>query len=143
MGSISSRLHSVDRPSWRSASRWFGTMSCVRANQKPERPVSTRPLSGISVGRTTSKTEMRSLAKSSNRSSSSSYSSRTLPLATWTVASDMNGRLLRLEIAEPLEDGVHVADGGIEVEDRVQVDAAGDRAVGADELLEVLLLLPR
>src|SRR5215212_4141796 len=117
-------------------------MSCVRANQKPERPVSTRPLSGISVGRTTSKTEMRSLARSSNRSSSSSYSSRTLPLATWTVASDMNWRLLWLEIAEPLEDGVHMTDGRIQVEDRVQVDAAGDRAVGADELLEVLFFLP-
>src|SRR5215204_1426981 len=136
-------MHSVERPSSRSASRWFGTMSCVRANQKPERPVSTRPLSGISVGRTTSKTEMRSLATSSKRSSSSSYSSRTFPLATWTVVSDMNGRLLRLEVAEPFEDGVHVTDGGIQVEDRVHVDAARDRAVGADELLEVLFLLPR
>ncbi len=46
-------------------------MSFVRANQNAERPVSTRPLSGISVGRTTSKTEMRSLATSSSRSSSS------------------------------------------------------------------------
>jgi hypothetical protein len=45
-------------------------MSRRRVNQKPERPVSTRPLSGISVGRITSKVEMRSLATSSSRSSS-------------------------------------------------------------------------
>ena len=32
-----------------------------RVNQKPESPVSTRPLSGISVGRMTSKVEIRSL----------------------------------------------------------------------------------
>ena len=43
----------------------------VRANQKPESPVRTRPLSGISVGRTTSNVEMRSLATSSRRVSSS------------------------------------------------------------------------
>ena len=84
-------------------------MSSVRANQKPESPVSTRPLSGISVGRTTSNMEMRSLATSSRRSSSTSYSSRTLPLATCTVASDMDRCLLWLERVDPLEDGVHVA----------------------------------
>ena len=44
----------------------------VRANQNPESPVSTRPLSGISVASTTSKVEMRSLATSSSRPSSSS-----------------------------------------------------------------------
>ena len=43
----------------------------VCANQNAESPVSTRPLSGISVGSTTSKVEMRSLATSSSRSSSS------------------------------------------------------------------------
>src|SRR5262245_42181773 len=112
-------------------------MCSVRANQKPERPVSTRPLSGISVGRTTSNTEMRSLATSSRRSSSRANSSRTLPLPTCSVASDMDRRLLGLEIAEPLEDGVHVTDGGVEVEDRVEIDAVRDRAVGANELLEV------
>jgi hypothetical protein len=45
-------------------------MCLVLANQNPERPVSTRPLSGISVGRTTSNVEIRSLATSSRRSPS-------------------------------------------------------------------------
>ena len=40
----------------------------VSANQKRDRPVSTRPLSGMGVGRTTSKALMRSLATSSSRS---------------------------------------------------------------------------
>ena len=44
----------------------------VRANQNADSPVSTRPLSGISVGSTTSKVEIRSLATSSRRSESSS-----------------------------------------------------------------------
>jgi hypothetical protein len=52
------------------ASRWFGVMARVRTNQKAARPVSTRPLSGISVGRITSKVEMRSDATRSSRSSS-------------------------------------------------------------------------
>ena len=39
-------------------------MSRVRANQKADRPVSTRPLSGIGVPSTTSNVEMRSLATS-------------------------------------------------------------------------------
>src|ERR1035437_8499094 len=52
--------------------------SAVWANQKRDRPVSTRPLSGIGVGRTTSKAESRSLATSSRRSPTSNRS-RTLP----------------------------------------------------------------
>ena len=51
----------------------------VRPNQKRDRPVSTRPLSGTGVGSTTSNAEMRSDATSSSRSSSSAYRSRTLP----------------------------------------------------------------
>jgi hypothetical protein len=46
-------------------------MCRVRANQKAESPVNTRPLSGISVGSTTSKVEIRSVATSSNVSLSS------------------------------------------------------------------------
>ena len=61
----------MERASSRMASMWFGTMSRSSVNQKPDRPVSTRPLSGISVGRITSKVEIRSLATSSRRSSSS------------------------------------------------------------------------
>jgi hypothetical protein len=45
-------------------------MERVRANQKAARPVRTRPLSGMTVGSTTSKVEMRSEATSRSRSSS-------------------------------------------------------------------------
>ena len=121
---MSSRRHSVDRPSLRSESRWFGQIARVRANQKPDNPVSTRPLSGISVGRTTSNVEMRSLATSSRRSSSSANNSRTFPLPTWIAgASDMNRLLLSDERAEALEHGVEMTDGGIEIEDCVELDA--------------------
>src|SRR5919201_6120118 len=137
------RRTSVERPSARRPSRWFGTISRVRANQKAERPVSTRPLSGISVGRTTSNVEIRSLATSRSRSSSSSNSSRTLPLPTWTAASGMNGFLPPGQSGEPLEDGVDMPGVPVEIEQVVEVDAAGDLLVGADELAEVPLLLVR
>src|SRR3954468_58313 len=106
-------------------------MSVVRANQNAERPVRTRPLSGISVGRTTSKVEIRSLATSSRRSSSSAYSSRTLPLPTW-AASDMDGFLLPNERAQALEDGVDVAGVGGRVANCGEVDAPRELAVAAD-----------
>src|SRR5205814_5388216 len=89
-------------------------------NQKAERPVRTRPLSGISVGRTTSKVEIRSLATSSSRSSSRAYSSRTFPLPTCAVASGMDGLLGSDERVQALEDDVDVTDGGLEVEDTVE-----------------------
>src|SRR6476646_1787033 len=143
MGSISSRRHSIERPSSRRASMWCGTIACSRVNQKPDRPVSTRPLSGISVGRTTSKVEIRSLATSKRRSSSSSYSSLTLPLPTCVAASGMNRVLLSGELAQPLEDGVDVTCVPAEVEDRVEVDPARDLLVRAHQLAEVLLLLVR
>src|SRR5436190_6131047 len=133
--------HSVDRPSSRSRSRWFRTIELVRANQNAESPVRTRPLSGISVGSTTSNVEMRSLATSRSRSSSSAKSSRTFPLPT-CVASGMDGFPLPDERAEPLEDGVDMACVGVEIEHRVEIDAAGELAVGANELSEILLLIP-
>src|SRR3954453_10100905 len=96
---------------------WLGTIASSSANQNPERPVRTRPLSGISVGRMTSNVEIRSLATSSRRSSSSAYSSRTLPLPT-CVASDMYGFLLRSrEAADTVECGVEVGDGRVQIED--------------------------
>ena len=48
---------------------WLPTRSAVRSNQWSERPVSTRPLSGIGSGSTTSKALMRSVATSSSASS--------------------------------------------------------------------------
>src|SRR5258706_14800047 len=104
---------------------WFGTIPCRSVNQKPERPVSTRPLSGTSVGRTTSKVEMRSLATSSRRSWSRAYRSRTLPEAR-CVASGMNGLLL--QGVQAVEDGVDVARVGAEVEDGVEAHAGGELA---------------
>ena len=59
-GSICSRLTTSARPRASSGTpsvaeiRWFGTMWPVFSNQKTERPVSTRPLSGIGVGWTAS-----------------------------------------------------------------------------------------
>src|SRR4051794_975833 len=121
-------------------------MCFIRANQKPERPVRTRPLSGIGVGRTTSNVEMRSLATSSRRSSSSAYSSRTLPLPTCTAVSDMDGLLLLGEAMDAVEDAVEMGDGGGEIEHLVEpfgAKAAADRGVGTGELDEVALLVPR
>ena len=52
----------------RTRSRGWRTMSAVCSNQNCDTPVSTRPLSGISSGSTTSNTETRSLATISKRS---------------------------------------------------------------------------
>src|SRR3954468_9068394 len=123
------------------ASRWFGTSSRVRANQNADRPVSTRPLSGISVGRTTSKVEMRSLATSRSRSSSIVKSSRTFPLATCTSVSDIH--FLLGELVQAVEDGVGVARVRAEVEGGRQIDVPRDPLVGGHELLEVEALVPR
>src|SRR4051794_27207303 len=117
-------------------------MSRVRANQNAESPESTRPLSGISVGRTTSKVEIRSLATSNSRSSSIVNSSRTLPLATWTSVSDMHGLLMCGQGVESFEDGVEMSRVRAEVEGLAQVDPAGDPLVGLDERREVQLLVP-
>src|SRR3954469_10146238 len=85
---------------------------------------------------------MRSLATSKSRSSSSAYSSRTLPLPTCRAASGMNRFLLSDEGVQAVEHGVDVTDGRVEVEDGVEVDARGKRAVAADELGEVRLFVP-
>src|SRR5437899_216154 len=93
----------------------------------------------------TSNVEIRSLATSSRRSSSSAYSSRTLPLPT-CVASDMNGFLLRDEAAETVKGGVEVGDGRVQIEDVGEcslVEVRGDVCVGTHELGEVALLVPR
>src|SRR5687767_8208862 len=129
-------MHSSERPSGLIPSRWFGQISGVRPNQKPDKPVSTRPLSGISVGSTTSKTEMRSLAARSSRSSSSAYSSLTFPLATCT-ASDMH-RLLSQRI-QAFEHRVDVPREGCQVEHGLEVEAVCDLTVRPDELAEVEL----
>src|SRR2546423_12257240 len=72
---------------------------------------------------------MRSLATRSRRSSSRAYSSRTLPLPTCRAASGMNRFLLLDEGVQAVEDGVDMTDGRGQVEDGVEVDAAGGLAV--------------
>src|SRR5437762_2100596 len=57
---------------------WLGTMCFVRLNQKADIWVSTRPFSGIGVGKTTSKAERRSVVTMS-RLDPRSKISRTLP----------------------------------------------------------------
>ena len=123
-------------------------MSRVRENQNAESPVRTRPLSGISVGRTTSKVEMRSLATSRSLSGSSSKSSRTFPLATCiAVSSGMDGLLLLVggELLQSLEQHVDVTKGEVEIEgirESPGVEPARDLGVRLDEATEVHLLVP-
>src|SRR5436190_3228641 len=86
---------------------------------------------------------MRSLATSNRRSSSSENSSRTFPLPTWTaVASGMNRLLLSHERVQPLEDGVDMTDGGIQIEHGGEIDVPRDLGIGTDERPEVSLFLP-
>src|SRR5437016_4541025 len=97
--------------------RWFATIAAVSRNQKRERPVSTLPLSGIGVGRTTSKAEMRSEATSSSRLSSRRYRSRTFPARSNVLAGDTG---LRLQVVEPRDDRWDVLQEGSIVEAGIQ-----------------------
>src|SRR5690242_16472300 len=105
--------------------RWFATRSAVRSNQNRLSPVRTRPLSGIGVGRTTSKALSRSDATRSRRSSLTAYRSRTLPERmnepASALASDMD---LGLQAVESGDDGGDVAKVGGVVEAVVQVGEA-------------------
>src|SRR5687768_8480830 len=116
--------------------RWFGTMWPVWANQNRDRPVKTRPLSGISDGSTTSNADSRSDATSSNRSSLTANRSRTLPLRRNVSAGALAGDMdLGLQAIESGEDGGHVAqergvvEAGIEVG---QLEAAGHGRVESE-----------
>src|SRR5213076_1915087 len=85
---------------------------------------------------------MRSLATSSNRSSSRAYSSRTLPLPTCRAASGMNRFLLPDEGVYTVEHGVDMTHRRVEIEHGLEVDAVGELAVVPNELGEVGLLFP-
>ena len=98
-------------------------------------------MSGISVGRTTSKVEIRSDATSSRRSSSSVVD--VAHLAGRDAGSQACSGSSLTASFETGEDGVDVARVRAEVEDGVEVDARRDLVVGAAELAEVELLLPR
>ena len=64
------------------ATKWFGTMSFVRSNQKADIWHNTAPLSGTAVGSTTSKADIRSVATMRKCRSSSACVSLTLPRYT-------------------------------------------------------------
>src|SRR5437764_7039673 len=114
--------------------RWFGTRSAVRENQNRDRPVRTRPLSGIGVGRTTSKALRRSDATRSRRSSPTAYRSRTLPDRRNDSASGLAGGMgLGLQAVESGDHGGDVAEMGGVVETAVEVgQGEALRHVGID-----------
>src|SRR5690349_14060332 len=114
--------------------RWFSTRSPVRENQNRDRPVRTRPLSGISVGRTTSKALRRSDATRRRRSAETAYRSRTLPERRNVSASGIE---LDLQAVETGDHGRDMAKECAVVEAAVQVgeaDPLGDVGVGPEEI---------
>src|SRR5688572_25668032 len=110
----------------------------VWANQNRDRPVKTRPLSGISDGSTTSNADSRSDATSSNRSSLTAKRSRTLPLRRNVSAGALAGDMdLGLQAIESGEDGGHVAQECGVVEAGVEVghlEVAGHGRVECEQL---------
>src|SRR5439155_4594687 len=140
------------RPSTRRAAsvadvsrRWLGMMSAVSANQYRDNAVSTRPLSGIGVGRATSKALTRSEATMTRRSASTMYRSRTLPDRVIASAASIGGRLSgrgpfgrdeRVEARDDLGDVGKVA--GV-IEARVQIgkaERAGDGRLEREQLAQ-------
>src|SRR3954454_7172708 len=85
-------------------------------------PVRTRPLSGIGVGRTTSKALMRSLATSNRRSSSIANRSRTFPERTKPGTSSASGMGVVLQLLQAINQRLNVG------EQSGFVEAIGDLA---------------
>src|SRR5436190_5358 len=116
--------------------RWFAIRSSVRENQNRERPVRTRPLSGISVGRTTSNALRRSDATRRSRSWDTAYRSRTLPERRKVSASGLEAGLQAVETGD---DGGDVAEEGAVVEAGVEVgerDPLGDLRIDCEQVAE-------
>src|SRR4029079_5000462 len=112
-----SQAISAGRSSGAAARRGFGTIASVLENQTLDRPVSTRPLSGISVGRTTSNADSLSDATNSSRSSPIAYRSRTLPERTNEPAVELTGDMdFCLQAVESGDDGGDVAEECLVVE---------------------------
>src|SRR5918996_6460899 len=121
------------------SSRWFGAIPAVSANQNRDSPVSTRPLSGTSVGSTTSNALMRSDATSSNRPSGSSYRSRTLPDRRNRSAVSMAYLGRRRQRVEPFDDCVDVAQERGLVEACVEIgerQALGHHRIDGEQLAQ-------
>ena len=142
-GSTTAWRSSGGRSSGSVATRWFGTIRPVSANQNRDRPVSTRPLSGIGVGRTTSNADSRSEATSRSWPSPMRYRSRTLPERTKRLASDTAGHLQSLEAGD---DRRHVTEGGRVVEAGVEGrrrEALRDGRVEGEEIAQLAALIGR
>src|SRR3954447_1033371 len=123
--------------------RWLGTTPAVRSNQNLERPVRTRPLSGIGVGMITSNAEIRSDATSSMRSPKL-YSSRTLPEASCRSSSFSDTRGSQ-SLHGAVEDLVHVAKHVLQVEgavERTLVQQLGGLGIGLEQAPDRHLLVP-
>src|SRR5262245_2101493 len=154
MGTTAARRQTIDRPRRASLgpmaaaspgsvpSRWFGTMSAGSANQNRDSPVSTRPLSGIAVGRTTSNADSRSDATRSSRSASSPYRSRTLPERTNRSAASIGdplGRCFHLERVEARDHLRYVAQERRVVKARVELleaELAGDHGFDRQQVAQ-------
>src|SRR5712691_5874024 len=154
IGSGSTRRQSIIRPRSSSASagrppgmssgatptRWFATRSPVRPNQNRDRPVRTRPLSGIGVGSTTSKALSRSDATRRRRSSPTAYRSRTLPERRNESASGLAGGMdLGLQAVESGDDGGDMAEVGGIIEAGVEVGEAhplGDLRIDGEQVAQ-------
>src|SRR6476660_7203818 len=109
-------------------------MSAVLSNQNRDSPVRTRPLSGISVGRTTSNADSRSDATSRSRSVPTAYRSRTFPERRKDSAGGLAGDMdLGLQAVESGDDGRDVAQERRVVEAGVEV---GQAEVGGDRRIE-------
>ena len=134
------RPRSVGRRSPASVeSRWLGTIDRVSANQNRDRPVRTRPLSGMAVGSTTSNALIRSLATSSSRPSGRSYRSRTLPDRTIRVSGRHGTPRGRHERIEAVDDRVDVAQEGRLVEAGVEIgqrQVLRDVGIGGQEVAQ-------
>src|SRR4051812_36151827 len=112
----------------------------VSANQKREMPVRTRPLSGMAVGRTTSKALIRSLATSSSRSSSIAKRSRTLPERTNPGTSSASGMGVVLQLLQAVDQCLDVGQqsGFVEaVGNLVRLERGSNVGVGFHELAQL------
>src|SRR3954453_6446984 len=120
--------------------------ACVSANQKREMPVRTRPLSGMAVGRTTSKALILSLATSSSRWLSIAKRSRTLPERTNPGTSSASGMRVVLQLLQAVDQRLNVGQesGFVEaVGDLLGLEDGRHVRVGLPELGQLLAFVGR
>src|SRR3954465_14150968 len=103
-------------------------------------PVSTRPLSGMGVGRTTTNAEMGSDATRSSRSSSIANRSRTLPERTNPGTSSASGMGVVLQLLQAVDQCLDVGEqsGFVEaVGNLVRLEHGSNVGVGFHELAQL------